>query len=124
MCARRVPGCGDSVGADIIRPSFRFIPLAGAGPKPARRCISENGSLGIFRLRAGYIPGKESSRVGTKSVYSKRPGGHFSPAPLRLLSNRDPLRWAHDWVPMPGLRARAQGRSSDTLALAAGAEAS
>ena len=43
-------------------------PSVGAGPRPARRCISGNDGMGMFRLRAGYFPGKESSRVGTKSA--------------------------------------------------------
>ena len=63
-------------------------PSVGAGPRPARRCMSGNDGMGMFRLRAGYFPGKESSQSS------------------------------------PGLRARTQEHSSDTLTYAAGAEAS
>ena len=83
MCARRVPGHGDSVGADIIRPPPRFYPPS-RGPVPGRPAGNvRNGGWGTFPPLArfpGFHRVAPCAPAGCRATVIRR-GGYHPPVP-------------------------------------------
>ena len=81
---------------ELLLPGEQLIAVFQSGKR--RRALPLIGWQGVERL-VELPPGVSPARRRKVRSASFPPAAKTTPAPLLLLSNRDPLRWARGWIP-------------------------